>query len=403
MTTRKYVAVLGGLLAAGALIRLVVAFSTYGVAYDIDSLSIVGAQVFTHPGAIFGTMRWPYPGGFLPLAGLAHIIAADTGVPFHGIIQIPSIIGDTVLAALVAYWVGLRGGGEGERLGGAALVALGPSFIVISGFHGQIDAVAIAPAMFGVLLWCRGGTHRALACGLLIGLGGAVKTVPLFLLLALLPSVRDRAESVRLLGAAAVLPLVSILPLALGSISDTGHALTMNHGLPGIGGPSLFVQPTLIDHWLYGTPTKLSTFVQFLLDYQNVIVAMAVLAAGSLAYMRRIPPLEAACLIWLAVYVANPNWEYQFLVWGLPFFLAARRLREVALLQLALLLPTTQIYFHWTVPTLAGLYVPMMFLIWAAMAIQLTLCVCHLLWPDVKLTPKSACAERQASLPLRRG
>jgi len=69
----------------------------------------------------------------------------------------------------------------------AALIALGPPFVVISGYHGQIDSLAILPAVAALIVWETAPDRRALIAGLLIGVGAATKTVPGLMLLALLP------------------------------------------------------------------------------------------------------------------------------------------------------------------------------------------------------------------------
>jgi hypothetical protein len=118
------------------------------------------------PGGLYELgARWPYPGGFAPLALLADLAADATGLPFHGVVQLPALVADAVIAVLVA--AGLRGAGASERiaLAGAGLVALGPIFVLISGHHGQIDAVAIALAVAALGVWEREGPSRALQAG----------------------------------------------------------------------------------------------------------------------------------------------------------------------------------------------------------------------------------------------
>jgi hypothetical protein len=65
-----------------------------------------------------------------------------------------------------------------------------------------------------------------------------------------------------------------------------------------------------------------------------------------LLLLRRTPPLDGLALIWLTVLVVNPNFAFQYVVWALPFLLLAGRLRTVALLQAALLVPAVLLYTH---------------------------------------------------------
>ncbi len=344
----RLLAALAALVAVGVLARLVAAFATYGVQYDIDSARIV-ADALTTPGAgPYPTGRWPYPPGFFPLIWLADRTADVTGLPFHGLVQLPAIAADAVLAFVVAVFLHGRGAGERAALVAAALVALGPSFGIISGYHGQIDAVAILPAVLGVIVFLRGGPRRALLAGLLIGAGAAVKTVPIFCVLALLPAVRDRREALVLVAAAGAVPLLALSPWLAWDFGGTVDALTANQGVPGFGGLSAFLQPDLTRYWsaLDSPPPPISEAILRVTDVQNLLVGGAVLAVAGLCLARRTRPLDALVLVWLTVLAVNPNFAYQYVVWALPFLLLAGRLWETAALQAALLAPSLLLYTH---------------------------------------------------------
>jgi len=127
------------MLAAGLAIRLVLAFSTYGVRFDIDSLALVRDQLAADPLHLYDALtvqlgdhispRWPYPPGFFAWVAPAGWLADQTGLPFHGLIQIPAILADLALALLVSYYLGLRRAADRTRLAAAGLIALGPSFV----------------------------------------------------------------------------------------------------------------------------------------------------------------------------------------------------------------------------------------------------------------------------------
>jgi hypothetical protein len=77
--------------------------------------------------------------------------------------------------------------------------------------------------------------------------------------------------------------------------------------------------------------------------------------------------VEAAVLLWLIVYVFSPAFFFQYVVWGLPFFLMAGYLKQVALLQLTLLPPTLIFYMSpWEDGAIARVYVPIMAAVWLA-------------------------------------
>jgi hypothetical protein len=356
------------MLCGGVAIRVWIAFTNRGVKYDMDSLYAVAALLDSHPLHVYDSFRWAYPGGYFPVVLLCRWIANATGAPFYGVIKVPVILADAGIAAAVWWGTGQLAAGRRIRLLSAGLVALGPIFILISGYHGQLDAAGILPALVGVLVWERGGERRAVAAGLLVGLGASIKTVPLFMVLAMLPSVRSRREAVVLLGASLAVPLASLVPFLLADRHAVVTSLTANKGVPGWGGLSLFVQPGMIHDWLHGIVFTPSSATTFLLRRQNAIVGLAALAAGAVAWRRRMGVVPAAALIWVAVYVANPDWSYQYFIWGMPFFLLAGAAAGVGGLQLVLALPAAELYFHFAVGSAGWLYLPLIYIAWAGLA-----------------------------------
>jgi hypothetical protein len=357
------------LLGAGSAIRIVIGFTNYGWRFDIDSAYIVQRLLASRPLHVYSSFRYPYPGGFLPVIYLARLLSHASGIAFSSVFKLPSILADAGIAATVWWGLVSFGASRARRVAAVALVALGPSFILISGYHGQIDAVAILPALVGVVIWSQGGERRAWHAGLLVGLGAAIKTVPLFMVLAMLPTARSRREVGILVTCAIAVPLASVLPFLVANGHDTFKALTSNKGLPGGGGLSLLVQPQLARFWQGIRWVSPSSLVVFLYREQNLIVALAAALAGAYAFVRRMDAVRAAALIWLAIYVANPDWAYQYFLWGLPFFLLAGFVLEVLVLQVALALPAAEVYFHIGLPRLKDVYVPVMDLVWIAMAV----------------------------------
>ena len=356
-----------GLIAVGTVGRLVWAFASHGVAPDIEALQIVANDLRDRPLELYGSERWPYPAAFVPVAAFCDVVADALGLPFHGVVQVPAILADALIAWLVA-WALLPRYGERVAVAGCALVAASPIFVLISGYHGQIDAVAILPALVGVLLWVRGVPNRALWAGLLIGLGAAVKQPPLFLVLALLPTVLNRREAFTLVASAVAVPLASLLPFLIAEPSLTIDGVTANRGVPGFGGLSAFLQPELTRYWatLDGDVGPNSA-VEVLTDAQNWIVGAAVLATGVLLWRKRVEPLPGAVLIWLVVYATNPNFAFQYLIWGLPFFIIAGHLRATAVLTAMATPPAVILLLHPDVDSSGWLYWVLVQTLWLAL------------------------------------
>ena len=155
----------------GLAARLVLAFAFYGQPYDQNSFAMVREALTHSPLDVYGSVgefRWPYPPAYFLWIAAADGIADLTGLAFHGLVNVPAMAADVGIAWIVQAHLGRRGADENKRLAAAGLVLLGPAFIAISGYHGQIDSVAILPAVAAVALWDSGGARRGLAAGLLL-------------------------------------------------------------------------------------------------------------------------------------------------------------------------------------------------------------------------------------------
>ena len=356
------------LVAAGTLVRLALAFTTDGQPYDMEVLRELWPALDDAPLDVYATpigpgegIAWPYPPGFFVFAWLAGQLSDLTGLDYPALIRIPSILADAAIALVVA-----RALGGSRGVAAAALVALGPSFIAISGYHGQLDDLAILPAVAAVAFWDRfPPPRRALYAGLLIGAGCAIKTTPVFVLLALLPSVRSWREAATMVTAAAAVPLAVMAPYLVHTPRELMDALEYR-GFPGTSPLSILLQPELAEQlFRQVTPSRI---VDALYDRGQavVIVTLTAVAFATTRFGRGWTPAERATLLWLAFYIVTPVFFSQYLVWGLPFFLLAGRLRLVVAVQAVALLPTILFYrAPWEDHAVAYPYGASMIALWA--------------------------------------
>ncbi len=254
---------------------------------------------------------------------------------------------------------------------------LGPSFIAVSGYHGQIDAVAILPAVLALMLWERAPSNRAVKSGLLIGVGAAVKLPAGLIVAPLLGSARSWGEATKLAVAAVAVPALVLMPLWISGVNL--HNVISYRGVTGWGGPSLVVDPALGWDWLtdpvfFPTPNGAARA----LKDASTLITVAMLAALLAFILRYRPaPIDAAVLLWLAIYVFSPSFFINYLVWGLPFFIMAGYLVEVGVLQ-ALIVPTVGYYLSlWPARSaLTGvLYVPALIALWVFWVIAICVVV----------------------------
>ena len=360
-----------GVLTLGALVSLVLAALTDGDPFDMESYRLVAQAMdsgLLHaydlaPG------RWPYPPGYFPAVHGADGLAGAGGVSFAFLVRLPPIAATAAIAWVVQDHLRARGRAGSTRIAAAALVSLGPSFFVIAGHHGQFDAVAMLPAVLAVSLWDRSDpANRALVAGLLIGLGGALKTVPLLVLIALLPSARSRREAVTLIGAAGLVVALAFAPFAVAGTLPALDVLNYR-GVPGVGGLSLAVQPE-IGATVMGTgDARFSEISRFVADRSAWFVAAGLVCVVAVGVRTRAPALPMTVLLWLAVYAFGVNFFFQYAVWGLPFLLMAGHLRAVLAAQAALALPMALFYLRpWEQPAVGPLYATLMIAVWGAAA-----------------------------------
>jgi uncharacterized membrane protein len=366
------------MVAAGVVGRLAIAFATEGLRYDIGSYQLVADELLgSHPLSLYRdvnaeALRWPYPPGYFPYVVFVHGLESRTPLPFHGLISLAPIAADAALAWVVQAYLGLRGAAERTRLIAVALVAFGPSFALASAYEGQLDSVAILPAAIALLVWQRWPAgRRAIAAGLLIGVGASLKTYPAFTVLALLPWAANRREVGTLLVATAAVPAAALAPWLVTEPHATFQALRYT-GLPGLGGLSLLAQPDLATSWLVTNRFHLTWLTNTLLDLRAYVNGAVVLVAAGFLWRKRPDPATGALIVYLSIFAFGPTFGPRYLVWGLPFVLLAGHLRAAALLQ-ALTFPAAVIlaFRTWDSQWVATVYVVLMLLLLAVLVVWL--------------------------------
>jgi uncharacterized membrane protein len=377
-----WVVVLGGCAVQLALVLLTSASNDVATAERVfERLHHSPLHVYGLANGVYDWPSWPYPPGFFPLLYAAGAAAGRTAIAFDVFFRVPMVVAVGALGWAVAGYRRRLGASVREQLLAAALIVLGPSFLAWSAVWGQIDAVAILPAVLALLVWTgnasRGG-RRALAAGLLIGLGAAIKTVPLLMVFALLPTARSRREATTLVVAAVAVPVVALIPFLVADAHGALEPLRYRGG-PGLGGLSLVAQPALAEGALTLNPAHhLTALSRLLSDAGSLLTVAAVLVLAAVAHRRRVAPADAACLLWLGFYVFGVNWLGNYVLWGLPFFVLAGQLRGAALLQIALLGPTVLViasyrgHYGGDVPAgLVAAYTVAMVAIWLGLAYAL--------------------------------
>jgi hypothetical protein len=339
--------------ALGVAVRLVIALQPSFNIFDMGSYARVADgliqyrfHVYTPVNALTAPVpSWPYPPGFMPWTLVARALDHRLSGTFGFWIKLPLVIADAATALVVQEYLRRQGMSVPRRLAALVLVALGPPFIVISAYHGHLDGLATLPALVAVFSWDRRPGERPVVHGLLIGLGAAFKTVPGFMVLALLPTARGWRQRLLIAGSAVAVPLAMFVPFLVKDAAGV-RAVASYQSFPGLGGASLLLQPNLVyDYFQLGVNVQASAVNIWISQHAGQVVLAALLLVGSLLLRKRTPALDSAVLLWLTVYVFLGGFFFQYVLWGMPFFIAASR-RWSALLTAYLCLPIAILYLH---------------------------------------------------------
>jgi hypothetical protein len=129
---------------------------------------------------------------------------------------------------------------------------------------------------------------------------------------------------------------------------------------------SLVVQPDLAQSWLTRVVPYSSATRWMFMDHSGLVNGVAIGAFAVYAFRYRPEERRASALLWLIVLAFTSGFFFQYVIWGLPFFLLAGAIRATALMQAALLTPMLLFYLGpWHSDAIVYVYVALMLAIWA--------------------------------------
>jgi hypothetical protein len=160
-----------------------------------------------------------------------------------------------------------------------------------------------------------------------------------------------------------------LLPFLLAGGSGIDWVLRY-HGGAG-GGLSLLFSPQAPAGALGLSHAPLTAVTRALLAHGQWIAGAALAASAVLLLRYRPPAILGAVLVWLVVYAFGVTFFLQYMVWGLPFFLMAGYVRQVLVLEAALVPAILVNYGHpaheWEV---LALYTVPVLAVWAALTVS---------------------------------
>ncbi|HEX2772459.1 MAG TPA: glycosyltransferase 87 family protein, partial [Micromonosporaceae bacterium] len=235
-----------------------------------------------------------------------------------------------VLCALAVATVAVILGLRRRRPWDAAMFALAPALLLTATVNW--DFLAISLAAFGLYAWAR---RRPALAGVLLGLGGAAKLWPLFLLGPILVLAIRAARSRAALAAigSAVATVVAVnLPVALPYRENWDRFFELNAQRAVDWGTLWYIGRFLDGKWRSGAAGDqgpfqwLSAHIPTLNLLSYVLFGLACLAIAALALLapRRPRLAQLAFLVVAAFLIFSKVWSQQFVLWLLPLAVLAR-------------------------------------------------------------------------------
>jgi uncharacterized membrane protein len=212
----------------------------------------------------------------------------------------------------------------------AAMFALAPALLLTATVNW--DFLAIGLAAFGLYAWAR---RRPAMAGILIGLGGAAKLWPLFLLGPILV-LAVRAARVRpalvAIGTAVAAVVAVNLPVAVPYRENWDRFFELNTERAIDWGTLWYIGRFLDGKWRSGAPGDrgplqwLSAHIPTLNLLSYVLFGLACLGIAALALLapRRPRLAQLAFLVVAAFLIFSKVWSQQFVLWLLPLAVLAR-------------------------------------------------------------------------------
>jgi uncharacterized membrane protein len=255
---------------------------------------------------------YPYPPVWVWVEVAAEWLARHAGVPFALAVKAPVVLADAVLAGVLVSW----GRERDAAPRWAWAYALHPVAILIVGFHGQFDGVALL-ALVCALRWLRGGRLDRSALALAAGI--ALKSFPVLVLpFALLFVPRETRARVRYALLATLPVAVLLVPFAIADPGALVRELFAYGGVPDFGwiGAWRAGRGVLGGHLARANAAEFEVLV---LVSKMVFLGAAAWLWGGVAWGRLRWGIEESALgVLLAFEVLYGALSAQYLLWPVP-------------------------------------------------------------------------------------
>jgi hypothetical protein len=219
-----------GPVAAALLVRLAAILLSDRIVADVLRYRRLAAHVLDVSwNPYLARQLYPYPPLWVWVEAGCEWLARHSGLSFAVLVKLPVLAAEIGIVVLLARW--------GSERGGAArwapwIYALHPAAVLVSGFHGQFDSLALLMVLAAARASER-GRHDAAALALAAGI--ALKSFPVLALPVLLLRVTGAAARVRFLALAIVPVAVLLFPYLVHDASAVARELFGYGGVADFG------------------------------------------------------------------------------------------------------------------------------------------------------------------------
>jgi uncharacterized membrane protein len=314
---RSFLRSLTTLLVVAALLRLLGVVLADRMVADVLRYHKIASHVLDVSWNPYEAARlYPYPPAWILFEVAAEWLSRLFGGGFAVLVKLPAVAADVAIVWLLAK-VGLaRGlGAEGSTFAAAWVYALHPVALLVVGFHGQFDSLAVLAVLLALVLNDSG---RRDASALVLALGIATKSFPVLLVPFFLLVQPGFRRGLRYLALATLPVAASLVPFAVANWSALLRELFGYGGVADFGWIGLVrsvewlvtghLPRSEAAHW----PRAVATGkVVFLVVWLGLLVLFA--------WRRRRVPLADACLAVLLAFLGLYGAvSAQYLLWVVP-------------------------------------------------------------------------------------
>ncbi len=263
----------------------------------------------------FEDPRFNHPPGMGFLSSLLLQLSERLDLSFFFLLRLPGILAEC-LSLLLIYLI-LKQHGQARALAGAAIYALCPLAIMISGFHGNTDPMYVCLLLASV--YCCSVQRAYLAGGLCLGLACNIKLIPVLLVPVFIIALENWRQ--RLLLALGLLP--GALPY-LALYVHIGSVMLKNifgwNGELEYWGLSMFMLLTANNN--PGSKVEIMAVFELFRSYGRYLILGSIIACSAFLRKRcqaRLPELVTLALLIFIILSPGFGIQYHLL---LPAFLA---------------------------------------------------------------------------------